>query len=114
MPLRRKEDSPSLQQGDDAAHEEQPDTPARRPETTTRALPYRTSVEAVVDEMLEVLGHAYLPHQLILVPVHTGQGTNMREDVLERIGELEGVDVAQTELHVCVDHELRQTKDLTT
>ena len=38
----------------------------------------------------------------------------MREDVLKRIGELEGVDVAQTELHVCVDHELRQAKNLAT
>ena len=64
--------------------------------------------------MLEVLGHAYLPHQLILVPVHTGQSTDMRKDILQRVGELEGVDVAQTVLHVSVDDELGETKNFTT
>ena len=50
---------------------------------------------------------------LVLVPVHAGEGANVSEDVLQRIGQLERVDVAETELDVCVDDELRQTKDLT-
>ena len=48
---------------------------------------------------------------LVLVPVHTRQSTNMREDILQRVGELEGVDVAQTVLHVSVDDELGEAQD---
>ena len=35
----------------------------------------------------------------------------MTEDVLERIGQLEGVDVSETELHMRIDNQLRQTQD---
>ena len=55
---------PSLKKRHDTTHEEQPDPPARCPETNTRSLADRTSIEAVVDEMLEVLGHTNLPHEL--------------------------------------------------
>ena len=55
---------PSLQQRDDATHEEQPNAPARSPEAATRTFAHRAGVEAVVDEVLEVLGHAHLPHEL--------------------------------------------------
>ena len=95
-------------------HEEQPDTPPRRPEAASRTFADWTGVEAVVDQVFEVLRHAHLPHELVLVPVHTGQSTDMREDILQRVGELEGVDVAQTVLHVSVDDELGETKNFTT
>lgn len=55
---------PTLEERDDATHEEQPYTPAGCPETDTRALANRTRVEAVVDEVLEILRHPNLPHQL--------------------------------------------------
>ena len=64
--------------------------------------------------MLKVLCHAHLPHKLVLVPVHTGQGSDMREDVLKRVGELEGVHVTETELHMGVDDKLRQAENLAT
>ena len=55
---------PSLQKWHNSAHEEEPDPPARSPESTTRALSDRACVEPVVDQMLQVLGHAHLPHEL--------------------------------------------------
>lgn len=122
---------PALEQGHDAAHEEEPDAPAGSPEADTGTLADRTGVEPVVDQVLEVLRHAHLPHQLqfcelvklvhegeatylVLVPVHTREGTNVSEDVLKSVGELEGVDIAQAELDVGVDDKLRQAQDLAT
>ena len=37
----------------------------------------------------------------------------MREDVLERIGQLEGIDVAEAILHVRIDDKLCETQNLT-
>ena len=54
--------------------------------------------------MLEVLRHAHLPHELILVPVHPCQGTNVRKDILQGVGQLEGVDIAETTLNVSIDN----------
>ena len=47
-------------------------------------------------------GYAYL----VLVPVHSGQGTDMSEDVLNGISELESIDVSKTVLNMSVDDEL--------
>ena len=80
------DDSPSRKKGDDATHEEQPDSPTRSPETTTRTLTNWTSIEAVVDQMLQVLRHSNLTHELVLVSVHSRQSTNVSEDVLEGVG----------------------------
>jgi hypothetical protein len=55
---------PSLKKRDDTAQEKEPHTPAGSPESTSRALSNRACVEAVVDQMLQVLGHANLPHEL--------------------------------------------------
>lgn len=46
-------------------------------------------VEAVVDEMLEVLAHADLPHQLVLVAVHSRQLAHVGKDVLQTVGQLQ-------------------------
>lgn len=43
------------------------------------------SVEAVVDEMLEIFAHPDLSHQLVLVAVHSCQLTNVGKDVLQPI-----------------------------
>mmetsp|Transcript_14739 Transcript_14739/g.38930 ORF Transcript_14739/g.38930 Transcript_14739/m.38930 type:complete len:664 (+) Transcript_14739:435-2426(+) len=104
---------PTLQQRHNTAEEEEPHTPAWCPEATAGALADGARVESVVDQVLQVLAHADLPHQTVLVPVHTGQLTDVREDVLQAIGQLERVDVAQAELHMTVDHKLCQTHDLT-
>jgi len=47
------------------------------------------SVESMVDEMLEVLAHANLPHQLVLVAVHSRQLADVRKDVLKSIRQLQ-------------------------
>ena len=55
---------PAFEQRNDAAHEEEPDSPAWCPETNTGTLADRTRVESVVDEMLQVLTHPHLTHEL--------------------------------------------------
>lgn len=49
---------------------------------------YSYSVEAVVDEMLEIFAHSDLSHQLVLVAVHSSQLTNVGKDVLQSISQL--------------------------
>ena len=56
--------------------------------------------------MLQVLAHSHLTHELVLVPVHARERADVGEDVLDGVGELEGVDVAETVLDVRVDDEL--------
>lgn len=43
----------------------------------------RSELGTVVDEMLQVLAHAHLTHQTVLVAVHTGQLPHVGEDVLQ-------------------------------
>lgn len=64
--------------------------------------------------MLEILAHADLPHQLVLVAIHARQLAHMGEDILQAVGQLEGVHVVQSVLHVGVDDELGQPQDFTT
>lgn len=46
-------------------------------------------VEAVIDEMLQVLAHANLPHQLVFVPVHARQLPHVSKDILQAICQLQ-------------------------
>jgi len=81
--------------------------------------------------MLQVLGHSHLTHELnrtsdvqqriemgggntylVLVPVHTREGSNVSKDVLQRISELERVHITKAELNMRINHELRQAKNL--
>ena len=104
---------PALQERDDAAEEKDPDAPHGGPEAAAGALAHGPGVEAVVDEVLEVLAHADLAHEAVLVAVHAGELPDMAEGVLEAVSELEGVDVAQAELDVAVYHQLGEAEDLT-
>ena len=104
---------PALEQRHHAAQEEEPHAPARRPEAAAGALAHRARVEAVVDQVLQVLAHADLAHQPVLVPVHARELPHVREDVLQPVGELVGVHVAEAVLDVRVDDELREAQDLT-
>lgn len=69
-------------------------------------------IEPVVNEMLQILTHAYLPHELVLVSVHAGELTDVCKDVLQAIGQLERVHVVEAVLHVRVDDQLRKAQDL--
>mmetsp|Transcript_6179 Transcript_6179/g.20144 ORF Transcript_6179/g.20144 Transcript_6179/m.20144 type:complete len:665 (-) Transcript_6179:1552-3546(-) len=103
---------PPLEEGHDAPEEEEPDAPPRRPEADPRPFADGARVEARVDQVLEVLALAHLPHEPILVAVHPGELADVGEDVLEAVRELEGVDVSEAILHHRVDDELRQSQDL--
>ena len=61
--------------------------------------------------MLKVLAHADLPHELVLVTVHARQLADMRKDILQPVGQLEGVHVVQPVLHVRVHHKFRQAEN---
>ena len=74
------------------------------PEADAGALADGARVEAVVDEVLQVLAHADLAHQLVLVAVHARQLPDVRERVLQAVRQLVRVHVAQPVLHVRVDH----------
>ena len=104
---------PSLEERDNSPHKEEPYSPSRCPETTTRPLSNRTAVKPVVDEMLQVLAGSDLVHELVLVPVHTRQGTNVREYILKCVGQLERVNVAQPELDVRINDEFGKSEDFT-
>lgn len=43
----------------------------------------------------------------VFVPVHSSECTNMGEDVLQSISQLESIDVSEPELDVCVDDKFR-------
>ena len=55
---------------------------------TVARYPCTYCVEPVVDEMFEILTHANLPHQLVLISVHPRQLSNMGKDVLQPVGQL--------------------------
>jgi hypothetical protein len=61
--------------------------------------------------MLEILGHADLLHELVLVSVHTRKLTNVREGELKTVCKLERIDIAQSVLNVRVDDKLCETQD---
>ena len=64
-------------------------------------------------DVLEVLAHPDLAHELVLVAVHARELSNVGEGELEAVGELERVDIAEAVLDVRVDDELREAEDLT-
>lgn len=64
--------------------------------------------------MLQILAHPDLPHQLVLVAVHARQLADVRENVLQTVGQLERVNVVQAILDVRVDDQLSQAEDFAT
>ena len=48
---------------------------------------------------------------LVLVPVHARERADVREDVLQGVGELERVDIAEAVLDMRVDDELGEAQD---
>lgn len=127
----KKIPEPTFKEGDNTTHKEEPDSPTRCPEAASGAFANRACVEAIVDQVLQVLGHAYLSHQLtrhisqrkypdvmttglILVTVHPREGTDMSEDVLQSIGKLESINVAKPKLNMRINDELGEPQDFTT
>ena len=108
---REQVSEPSLKEGDDTTHEEQPNSPGGGPETATRTLTDRPRVETVVNQMLQILARTDLMHQFVLVTIHTGQLPDMVEGVEDTICQLESIDVAQAVLNLGIDDQLGQTQN---
>jgi len=64
--------------------------------------------------MLQVFCHSDLPHELVFVTVHARKGTNVRENILQGIRQLEGINIAEAVLDMGINDELRQTKNFST
>jgi hypothetical protein len=111
---REKITKPTFKKRYNTTHEEKPDAPAGSPEADTGTLANRASIEAIVDEVLQVLRHSNLPHKLVLVTVHARKGANVRKYILKGIGELKGVNIAKTILDMGVDDKLCQAKNFST
>lgn len=93
---------PPFEQRNDASEEEEPDSPSRSPDANTRAFSDGTSIEPVVDDVLDILAHSDLTHDSVLVPVDTSQLAQVGIHVLKGISQLECVNIAQSVLHVAV------------
>ena len=61
--------------------------------------------------MFQVLAHPDLFHQLVLVPIHPGQLSNMSENILQSIGQLEGIHIIQTVLNMRIHNQFRQSQN---
>jgi hypothetical protein len=64
--------------------------------------------------VLEILAGSDLLHEFVLVSVHSRQLSDVGKHVLQSIGQLECVDVSESELDVRVDNELGETQDFST
>jgi hypothetical protein len=63
--------------------------------------------------MLQILAHADLLHELVLITVHTSKLTDVSEGELQTVGKLESIDITESILYVQIDDELRQSQNLT-
>jgi hypothetical protein len=111
---REKITKPAFEKWYNATHKEEPDAPTRSPEADTRTLANGTGIEAIVDEVLQVLRHSDLPHEFVLVSVHARESANVRKNILKGVRELEGVNIAKAVLNMCINDKLRQAKDFST
>mmetsp|Transcript_3343 Transcript_3343/g.8103 ORF Transcript_3343/g.8103 Transcript_3343/m.8103 type:complete len:350 (-) Transcript_3343:723-1772(-) len=105
---------PTFQQRHHSAQEEQPHPPSRGPKTAPGSFSDGTCVEAIVNQMLQILAHPNLTHQPILVPVHPRQLSDVCEDVLKTVCKLECVYVSETILNVRIYHQLGQSQNFPT
>ena len=113
---------PSFKKRCDSSHKKHPNSPSRSPESTSRTLANRSSIESVVDDMFEIFTHTNLSHQLIFVTIHSSKLAHMCKYVLQTIcqlhtslliaflssrywllGYLEGINISKTILNVTVD-----------
>jgi hypothetical protein len=108
---REKNTKPVFKKWYNATHKEEPDAPTGSPEANTRTLANGTGIEAIVDEMLQVVRHSDLPHEFVLVSAHARESANVRKNILKGVRELEGVNIAKTVLDMCINDKRRQAKN---
>jgi len=61
--------------------------------------------------MLEILAHSDLSHESVFISVHACELSDVCEDILDTISELESIDVSETILHMRIDNELHESED---
>lgn len=71
-------------------------------------------IEAIVDEVRQVFCHLDLLHELVLVMAHACKGTNMHEDVLRGVRQLEGINIARPVLDIGINIKLHHAQNLST
>ena len=69
-------------------------------------------IETIVDNMFQIFAHPDLFHQLVLVPIHARQLSNMSKHVLQTISQLEGIHIVQAVLHVRIHNQFGQPQNL--
>ena len=82
---------PSLKQWDDTSQEKQPDPPSRSPEATSRAFSDWSTIESIVNKMLEILTRPDLVHELVFIAIHPCQLSHVIERIQYPVSELEGL-----------------------
>ena len=71
-------------------------------------------IEAIVNDMFQILAHPDLLHQLVLVPIHSSQLSDMSEHILKSVSQLECIHIVQAVLHMSIHDQFGQPQDLTT
>ena len=71
-------------------------------------------VEAVVDDVFQVLAHSDLSHELILVTVHSRQLTHMSKYVLHSISQLKRIHIIQPVLDMRIHNQFSQSQNFST
>jgi hypothetical protein len=103
---------PALQEGDDAAEEEQPDAVHGCPDSDARAFAHWSSVETVVDDVFVVLAHSDLAHQTVFVSVHTSKLAYVGIKVLQTISQLKSIHIPKPILHITIHHKFHHPQYL--
>lgn len=104
---------PLFQQWRNATQKEHPYAPTGCPKADTGSLADRTDIEAIINQMLQILAGSNLTHKTILVAIHAGKLTDVIKGVLQTVGELVCVNVRETILNVRIDNKLGEAEDFT-
>lgn len=63
--------------------------------------------------MFQIFAHSNLSHQFVFVSIHSRQLADVSENILQTVGQLEGVHVVQTILNVRIDDQFGETQNFT-
>jgi hypothetical protein len=94
---------PSLQQGYDSSKEEEPDSETGEVKSVSGTFSDWARVEPVIDDMLEIFASPDLTHETVLVTVHTSELTDVIENIVNTVSQLEGIDVAKSILYMGIE-----------
>jgi hypothetical protein len=102
---------PTFEKRDNSPKEEEPHPVTGKVESVPWALADGAGIETMIDDVLQILASPNLAHQPVLVSIHTRQLTDVVEDVVNPVCELEGIDVPETILDMRIDNQLDEPQD---